>query len=93
MAEISANLEQAFSQTPTVFKDRSAFDKEFAYDERSDSQKLLLDEFFNRKKNESMLNSMSAQEMINSIASGKTSIDKYAGLEAIDPAKLQAVKD
>lgn len=93
MAEISANLEAAYQQTPNLFKNRDLYDAEFEYDKRSKSQKRALDEFFNRKTQEAVLKSISANDIVNSIASGKTSIEKYGALETIDPIKYQAVLD
>lgn len=74
MAQISSNLDLAYQQTPTLFKDRATFEENFDYEERSDAQKLLLDDFFNRKEKENMLKVTPVEEMVRAIASGKTSI-------------------
>lgn len=93
MAEINANLQLAYEQTPWVFKNRELFDAEFDYAKRSQKQKTQLDEFYKRKTNESFLKSISANDIVNSITSGKTSLEKFADLETIDPVKYQAVMD
>lgn len=93
MAEINANLEAAYQQTPSTFKSREIFDAEFEYDKRNQSQKRALDDFYNRKAQETLLRSTSAQDIVASIASGKTSLEKYDLLKEIDPIKYTAVQD
>lgn len=93
LAEIAANLEAAYQQTPSVFKSRELFDLEFDYAKRSQSQKAVLDDFYKRKAQESLLNSTSAEDIVSSIASGKTSLEKYNLLKDIDPVKYTAVQD
>ena len=93
LAEIAANLEAAYQQTPSVFKSRELFDLEFDYAKRSQSQKAVLDDFYKRKAQESLLASTSAEDIVSSIASGKTSLEKYNLLKDIDPVKYTAVQD
>lgn len=93
LAEIAANLEAAYQQTPSVFKSRELFDLEFDYAKRSQSQKAVLDDFYKRKAQESLLASTSAEDIVSSIASGKTSLEKYGLLKEIDPVKYTAVQD
>lgn len=93
LAEIAANLEAAYQQTPSVFNNRELFEAEFDYAKRSQSQKTVLDDFYKRKAQESLLNSTSAEDIVSSIASGKTSLEKYNLLKDIDPVKYTAVED
>lgn len=75
--EMKQNLDNYMKSNSSLFENRWAYDKYFHYDERSDSQKALLDEYYN-KANKYGLNSYE-----NSVA------DEMSGISKQDSAAKQ----
>jgi len=64
--EMKSNLDQYFSTSPRMFKDRETFNKMFQYNEReSEAQKQLLDSYWKRKEDMDRASQYTSGESIN----------------------------
>lgn len=95
-AEIINNLNNYKTSNPWMFSDRALFEKSFSYNERSDLQKSLLDNWYSynieKAANISSLSRTPATDVASRYTDGDISDAELNTLQQTDPAKYEEVK-
>ena len=81
LAQITSNLEKYAKSNPELFADRNKFNAFFKYNERSDTQKAVLDEYFKAFNNTTNTNKW--QEKLVYVNPGTWAFDWFKALENI----------